>query len=337
MSVGTLLPVPVDDAVLTRAIDEWLGGRRESVVRLCRRPWEYSTSAPLELVTASTTDGREHHLVLKHLGPGHVPEHVRRAKPSFVVDSAREIEVYRQLLAPLGIGPSLVASRMAPDAGVYWLLLEHVEGPRLAEVGDVEAWVATAQWLGAFHARCNDAAGARRSMRLIECDREWYRTWIDRALLFFASDDPPGSRHSRNALRWLDGRYETVIDHLLSLPSVLMHGEFYPLNVIVAGGSASAATCPIDWEMASVGPGVLDLAALITGEWSEQERRSLIAAYLAGSGRRLTLDELSESVRFANIQRAVQWLGWFGRRRAVDAQARDWLGDAIEAAESLNL
>ena len=80
------IPVEVDDADITRAVDEWLahGQRGASVVRLLRRPWEYATSAPLELVTAVTDDGREHDLVLKHVGPRHLTEQVRRAKPSFV-------------------------------------------------------------------------------------------------------------------------------------------------------------------------------------------------------------------------------------------------------------
>jgi aminoglycoside/choline kinase family phosphotransferase len=228
---------------------------------------------------------------------------------------------------------------MAPETGTYWLLLEHVKGPRLAEVGEWEAWAATARWLGAFHARLEtiDDTAVRLAARLIECNREWYRIWIDRSFRFFASDGPPGSRHDGKALRWLAERYDSVIDHLLSLPSTLIHGEFYPLNVIMTGGPGSFVPCPIDWETASVGPAVLDLAALTAGEWNEQQRRDLTAAYLAGSGTRVTLDELFESAQYAQIQRAVQCLGWFGRRHGPDAQARDWLADAIDRAEALNL
>ena len=251
------------------------GQRGASVVRLLRRPWEYATSAPLELVTAVTDDGREHDLVLKHLGPRHVTEQVRRAKPSFVVDSRREIDVYRRLLAPLGIGPALVGSRIAPETDTYWLLLEHVRGPRLFEVGAPAAWAATARWLGAFHWRPDtvDRAAVRHAGGLIECQRDWYRIWIDRALRFFGTDGPSWSRHDGKALRWLAERYDRVIEHLLSLPSTLIHGEFYPENVIMTGAPDSWVPCPIDWETASVGPGVLDLAALTAGEWREQDRR----------------------------------------------------------------
>ena len=205
--------------------------RRRGAWRVRRPPVpqavEYATSAPLERVTAVTTDGCEHDLVLKHLGPAHVTEQVRRVKPAFTVDPRREIELYRRLLAPLRIGPALVGSKIAPTTGTHWLLLEHVPGPRLAEVGAPAAWAATAHWLGAFHARLDtiDTVALRQAARLIECDRDWYRVWIDRALRFFDTDGPTPSRHDGKALRWLAERYDGVIDHLLSLPSTLITGS----------------------------------------------------------------------------------------------------------------
>ena len=337
----TAVAVAVDDVDIVLAIDQWLAARRcpGSVVRLSRRPWEYASSAPLELVVAVTNDCREYSLVLKHLGPRHVTAQVRRVKPAFVVDPRREIEIYRRLLAPSGIGATLVGSKIDPATDSYWLLLEYVPGCRLFEVGDDAAWTATAHWLGAFHDRVArlDTAALRQPARLIECDRASYRLWIDRALRFFAAEGPSRSRHDGTALRWLAERYDHVIDRLLSLPLTVVHGEFYPSNVIITGAPDGVRPCPIDWETASIGPGVLDLAALMAGEWSEPDRRAMTAAYIAGSGAQIGLDDLSGAVQYAHIHVAVQWLGWFGRRRAPDIQARDWLGDAIECAERLRL
>jgi hypothetical protein len=341
VKVGASIAVDVEDADITRAVRQWLadGDREASVVSMFRRPWEYATSAPLELITIVTADGQERDFVLKHLGPRHMSEQVRRAKPSFVIDWRREIEVYRRLMTPLRIGPTLIGSRIAPETDTYWLLLEHVPGPRLFEVGEQAAWAATAYWLGAFHARTDptETAAVRHDAGLIDCDRAWHRAWIDRALLFLGTHGPSRSRHDGKALRWLAERYDTVIDHLLSLPSTLIHGEFYPTNVIITGAEGEFLPCPIDWETASVGPGVLDLAALTAGEWRDQDRLDMTAAYLAGSGMRIPIDDLFESAQYAHIQLAVQWLGWFGRRSTPDAHPRDWLADAIERAEALNL
>jgi hypothetical protein len=156
--------IAVADEDVARAIDEWIAGDRHqgSVVGLRRRPWEYSTSAPLEFVTAVMDDGREHNLVLKYLGPADTTEKARRVKPSFVIDPRREIEVYRRLLAPLQIGPSLVGSNIDLTSDSYWLLLEHVDGPRLTDVGELTAWAASARWLGALHAR--SGADGRRAV-----------------------------------------------------------------------------------------------------------------------------------------------------------------------------
>jgi len=340
MSRRIPITAAVADAELAHAVTEWLAVRRRcgSVVLLSRRPWEYATSALLELVVAATAEGDQYRFVLKHLGPGQASAQAQRAKPSFVVNPSREIEVYRRILSPAGVGASLVGSRIDPASECYWLLVEFVPGLRLFEAGDRDAWTATARWLGALHTRLATIDTARlRGVPLIECDRSWYRVWIERALRFFAVEGPSGSLHGSKAIRWLADRYDRVIDRLLTLPRSLVHGEFYPSNVIVTGTAPALVPCPIDWETASVGPGILDLAALTAGNWSELDRAEMTAAYLEGSGARTTLADLSETMRYAQIHLAVQWLGWFGRRRAPPLQARDWLSDAVEQAEALRL
>jgi hypothetical protein len=332
----------VTHAAVAAAIDAWLAQeyRGRTVVALRRRPWEYATSAALELLTAVLDDGTERSFVLKHLGPEEFSEQVRRAKPSFVIDPQREIEVYRLLLAPLRVGPRLVGSRVAPNNGIYWLLVEYVDGHRLHEIGELSTWVAVARWLGSLHARLADVdRSMREQARLIQYDRAWYTVWLNRALRFFASDDPPRSRRRGNALRWLATRYDKVIDHLTSLPQTVIHGEFYPSNVLVPGSPEKPMVYPIDWETTAVGPGIIDLAALTSGDWDAQNRCDMIPPYLAGLGPHTdrTLDSVFEDLEYAHIHLAVQWLGWFGRRRPPANHAHDWLAEAVERAEALGL
>ena len=343
MTRSVPITTAVSDDDLVRVVDTWLAreGRRTSVVALRRRSWEYATSALLELVTTTEDDGTERHLVLKHLGRHTLTEKARRAKPSFAIDPQREIEVYRRILAPLHVGPGLVGFSISPQRGPHWLLIEHVPGFRLSEAGEVGVWMAVARWLGALHQRLAtfDSQQSREQARLIEYDRRWYTAWLNRALRFFAAEDPSQSRRSRDALKWLAARYERVIERLTSIPSTVIHGEFYPENIVVAGTADSPLVCPVDWEMTAIGPGIIDLAALTSGQWSEEHRRAVMAAYAAGSALRAgtTLDELAESVEYANIHLAVQWLGWFGRRRTQPAHAQDWLADAVGRAEALRL
>jgi hypothetical protein len=343
--VTTAVPLAraVDDAEILRAIQAGRGRQQRSgsVTALRRRPWEYATSTAVELITAVMDDGTECEFVLKHLGPSSLSEGARRAKPSFVIDSQREIEVYRTVLAPLEVGPVLTGFGIAPRRGVYWLLVEYVHGRRLFEVGERECWAAVGRWLGDLQRRFAtlDRDRLRREARLIEYDREWYRVWLQRALRFFASTDPPHSRHGRDALLWLAGRYDKVIERLISMPPTIIHGEFYPSNVLVGATTDDSRVWPVDWEMASEGPGIIDVAALTSGAWLEGDRRAVLTAYVAGLESRgdAVIDDVAESLDYARIHLAIQWLGWFGRREAPGEHAHDWLAEAVERAEALRL
>ena len=327
----------VSDEELTRAIGEGAG----PVLDIHRRPWEYSTSAPLELVTARLRNSPPRQFVLKHLSPRTMTDHARLIKPAFVVVPHREIEVYRRLLGPAGVGPKLVASMASRETGTYWLLTEKVSGREMYQVGDVPVWCAVAEWLARMHdcfARV-DVEAVTREAALIEYDRRWYSTWMERALDFFADRNPRESRRDRSALRWLADRYPQVIDRLMTLPATIIHGEFYSSNVLVLDGDDERRVCPVDWEMAAAGPGVIDLAALTLGRWSDGDRRAVISAYAStvrGSGTSTIADAI-DAVMLAQIHLSVQWLGWFGHRQPPAEHRLDWLSDAIERAEMLRL
>ena len=95
---------------------------------------------------------------------------------------------------------------------------------------------------------------------------------------------------------------------------------------------------PVDWEMAAVGPGLVDLAAL-AGGWDEAERARLLGAYregLAEGG--VELDP--EPVQAADLDRcrlhlAIQWIGWSAEWRPPPEHRQDWLGEAEALIEGL--
>jgi hypothetical protein len=324
----------VADADLVRAIEEW----NVRVVSLRRRPFEYKSSAALELITAAVANGAERRFVLKHVGD--ISERARRVKPGFVLDPYREVEVYRRLLAPLGIGPRLIGSAVGLDSG-DWLLIEEIDGQPLYEARELHPWAAVARSLGAMHARFMtlDHASLQQSARLLNYDRQWYAIWLERASRFFSVEGPINSRRTTTSLRWLAERYDKVVERMLSLPNTIIHGELYASNVLVSGGPVNPTVCAIDWEMTAIGPGIVDLAALTSGHWTDADRDTLIAAYAAGCGAAAgaTLAETVELTTYAQIHLAVQWLGWFGRRGAAAAHVRDWLSDAVDRAEALRL
>ena len=330
-----LLQTHVGDADLITAIEAALtdAGSPRTVRHLRREPWAYTSSFPLETITVTLAGGDTLRLILKHLSPRVAPEAMRRAKPAFVVDPQREIEVYRRLLVPLGIGPRLFGVGNKAEAQTYWLLMEHIAGREMYQIGSRGCWEAVAKWLAIFHQRtasfARESAGA---LRLIEYDAHWYTQWMDRALRF------AGSSYERMRVEWLARRYSRVVDKLASLPATIIHGEFYPSNVLIGDASCGSEIYAIDWEMAARAPALIDLAALTVG-WTDDDQHAIIAAYVGSADARHMSDvsETVEAVRYAQVASAVQWLGWFGRRKAPPAHAHDWLADALQLAETLKL
>jgi hypothetical protein len=283
-------------AELTRVL-----GRQVTAIE--RRPSPYRTSFPLEELRVELADGTRLELVHKDLRRSALSATAHRVKPEFLHDPGREIEAYR-LLAGRRLGtPVCYGARRG------WILLEKVPGVELAQIGELEDWQRAARWLARLHATF---AGTPPSSRiLLDHDAAYYRLWPQRA----AARAPDVS--------WIAARYEPVVARLVALPKTLIHGEFYASNVLVAGERVA----PVDWEMAAVGAGLVDLAALVTG-WRGEERAAIVAAYPG-------VDEAALAA--CRLHLALQWLGWSSDWMPPAAQAYDWLREARETAERLGL
>jgi thiamine kinase-like enzyme len=107
-----------------------------------------------------------------------------------------------------------------------------------------------------------------------------------------------------------------------------------------AGGDVRV--CPVDWEMAAVGPGLIDLAALTAGGgWAAEEKTALAMAYHAALAPREGWppepDAFLAALDCCSLHLAVQWLGWSPRWAPPPEQAQDWLEEALGLAEKLGL
>jgi aminoglycoside phosphotransferase (APT) family kinase protein len=121
----------------------------------------------------------------------------------------------------------------------------------------------------------------------------------------------------------------------LNLPKTVIHGEFYASNVLVAGEASVPRVCPVDWELAASGPGLIDLAALVSGGWAEEDREAIVSAYRSAAG---TVAFSPEQLDLARLHLAVQWLGWAPPNwTPPEGQRHDWLGEALELVERLDL
>jgi hypothetical protein len=327
---------PVTDAELLEALTGGVDGRK--VAGLTRRPYRYATSAPLERVRVALEDGDELDLILKHLAGERMPGGAQAGKPEFLNDPMRELETYRRLLDPAGIGPRYLAGVARREPAAHWLLIEKVPGVELWQIGELEIWERAASWIGALHARWTDRADELRALNphLIDHSASWFEAWSRRAVAALERSADPRASTLAASLE----RYGEVAEGLAGLPRTFVHGELYPANVLVVTTERPPGIYPVDWEMAAIGPGLIDLAALAAG-YGPEERERLETAYVRGvveaGGPSPDPEELTVGLARCRLHLAIQWLGWGEDWRPPPEHSHDWLDEARDLTESLGL
>ena len=111
----------------------------------------------------------------------------------------------------------------------------------------------------------------------------------------------------------------------------MIHGELYASNVLVDRAADGLRVCPVDWELAGIGPGLVDLAALTTG-WDEHERWQIaLAYYVEAGGRGPDFQRFLELLDCSALHLAMRWLGWSAEWTPPAEHRRDWLDEALRA------
>jgi hypothetical protein len=269
----------------------------------------------------------------------------RRAKPTFLYNPLREIEVYETVLVSEQLGTAtLYGSVVDPGLGRYWLFLERVPGLRLCHVGEFDTWKQAARYLAGMHnsfARNTHVLAQAGRGRWLNYDRAFYWQWLRRAQTFVRTNESLQQGEDWRGIERVAHCYNEVIGRLLVMQQTLIHGEFYASNVLVYQAEGRLRICPVDWEMAAVAPAIMDLAALTCGTWTDEEKRSLALAYydaLEPSGWRPSApSSLLAVLDLCQLHLAVQWLGWSLDWSPPPEQARDWLSEALRLTEKLGL
>ena len=316
-------------------------GTPVTVTGLERRPCEYRTSFALEELEATLADGRTLHLMFKDLSRACLDADALTVKPAFLHDPAREVEVYRDLLDGAGLGtPAYYGASVDTAGDRYWLFIENVAGPVLWQVGEFHVWEEAARWLARLHAALAPAAAAP-PRSLLHYGPDLYRTWIERARRFAERTSTPWSDGTRAAVMDLSTRYEPVVERLAALPVTVVHGEFYPSNVLVQHPEAAVRIAPIDWEIAGIGPGLLDLAALTIGKWTPAQRDALAQAYreaaAAGPAADTIPADFDAALDHCRLHLAVQALGWDPEWQPPAQHRHDWIAESMRIAAELRL
>jgi aminoglycoside phosphotransferase (APT) family kinase protein len=329
-----------------RAALEAVFGRMSSsprIVDLDTRPLPYASSYAIEEATVRFDDGTVVALVCKDTGEAAMLPEAQRIKPRFLHNPLREIATYERILGPLDVGaPRFYGSAIDERRGRYWLFVERVHGVPLTEVGDFNVWRRVSGWLAWMHRRiaCDPGvANAAVAVPLVQYDRAQARTWMERAQWYLHADESY-SRSGRRRFASLLPQYEAVLDEIAALPEGFVHGEFFASNVLVEIAPGQLRVRPVDWEVAGIGPLLMDLAALTAGRWTEDQRARLVIGYREVIGREgapLAYHDFMRALDCCRLQLAVQRLGWARQWTPPATHTQDWLGEALRAAERLGL
>jgi hypothetical protein len=103
--------------------------------------------------------------------------------------------------------------------------------------------------------------------------------------------------------------------------------------------SPSSRVSPLDWERTAIGPSLIDLAALVAGNWPEEGKCQMAAAYLdqlrVDGNATTSFKAMLRELNLCRLHLAVQWLGWSADWTPPEEHDHDWLAEAVAAARNL--
>jgi aminoglycoside phosphotransferase (APT) family kinase protein len=248
-------------------------GRDVTIQSVTRQPSPFVTLSPADVLTLTLSDRRELRLFVKHLSPeqSDQPDKQRRD---------RELRVYEQLLSgrdglPV---PRYFGSRWNGGTGRHELYLEHIDDWSL-RYHDLEHWFTAAQRLADLHAHFASANELGDADFLLKLDQPYFAAWAGRAQTAVAQQ----SNELADRIGMLRRNYGPACDLLAKQPVTLVHNDLACKNVIAHRSAGPARICIVDWELAGVGCGLLDLVHLKYGLDPENDQK-MVLTYRARLG-----------------------------------------------------
>ena len=312
------------------------GGRFRSIAAVECRPSPYQSSCGLHEVDVWFEDGSTQALMAKAIDWEAMSPEAHRARPQWLSDQQRERVVYECLLTTADVGSAPYFGVYVGESGIRYLLLERIDGVPLWQSGNFETWTEAARWLARMTVRITPGmvTASRAAPHLLRYDRPFYEAWMQRACAFHARSNP--------VVETLSRPHRKVVDWLSCERQEFLHGEFYSSNVMIESRPALPDVVrPVDWEMSALGPASIDLACLLAGSWTDDQRAEVADAYygeLATLGRQVPPRErYLRTLDYALIHLSIRNLGWSIDWTPPSDRAHDWLGEALRLCEKWDL
>jgi len=197
----------------------------------------------------------------------------------------------------------------------------------------LEHWFTAARRLARLHAHFAGRVGKLLACDfLLRFDARYLHDWAGRAL---AAVGEQSADLAAELARVVD-RYDRVCGVLARQPLTLVHNDPAPKNVLADRSRDPARICFIDWEMAGVGCGLMDLVHLKygLGPADDDKMCSAYATELAGTGL-LPSDprELSSLFAACEVHQTVYRLAFAKAWRLPPARVAQWVAEARDWVE----
>ena len=298
VAAGAVEPPPgcPDAPALERLLNSALpaeGGVPGPVTVARREPVPYGGTYPTDIVTCRSRGAVGLRLFAKHSGGRAHASHGHRGGVAY------EAFVYRHVLRDRDLSaPRLYGAHTDPGSGETSLFLEYIDHAVRASWAPEEALVETARWAGRLHAETAHTLPRSTAQGLARYDRAYYLGWPERTERF------AGDLH--DTFPWLRAAcrgFERVVRVLLEAPTVI-HGEYYPKNVLVRDGTPY----PVDWESAAVAAGEIDLASITDG-WPAGLVAACESAYATARWPQGAPVDFRRRLDIARLYLLLRWLG----------------------------
>ena len=271
--------IEIDEVRLRLTVEELLQealGRSVVVRTLKHEPSSFATLFPADIIHIGLQGGEKISLFLKHLG-SEESDHPDKQCPD------REVKIYDELLRNNDLPVvKYYGSKWNDKTKRHEVFLEYIDDWNL-KYHELEHWFTAARRLAHFQLYF-----ANQVEKLLDCeyllrfDDIYLCEWADRALPAVADQ----SVELATKLEYVVSNYDRIVELFTRQPRTLVHNDLSPKNVIADRGSTPIRICFIDWEMAGVGCGLLDLVHLKYGLDPPNDKKmcETYCAELTGTG-----------------------------------------------------
>jgi hypothetical protein len=267
------------DAALRLAVEQFFQDRHGTpakVASLTLEPSPFATVFPANMLSIHFESGRRVRLFVKYLGSEQADHPDKQCRD-------REIRVYEELLRDGNLPVvGYCGFRWNSETSRHELFLEYLDDWNL-KYHELEHWFTAARELANLHIHFAAKAQKLRDCRfLLRFDGVYFKDWSSRALTTVSRRNAElGSEFGRILVR-----SEPATDVITEQPLTLVHNDLSPKNVLAVTSHKPARICFVDWEMAGVGCGLMDLVHLKHGlKAADDERmRATYCAAMAGTG-----------------------------------------------------